>query len=61
MASILAKVYRDNLMRKYDQSYPGYFFAKNKGYGTKKHLQAIQEKGICSLHRLTYRPISFLK
>lgn len=56
-ASILAKVTRDNLMLKFDQDYPQYDFKNNKGYGTKKHLLALQEFGITSLHRKTYRPV----
>ncbi|MFJ1522549.1 ribonuclease HII [Spiroplasma sp. ald] len=56
-ASILAKVTRDNLMLKFDRDYPQYDFKNNKGYGTKKHLLALQEFGITSLHRKTYRPV----
>ncbi|ELL44293.1 ribonuclease HII [Spiroplasma melliferum] len=56
-ASILAKVTRDNLMLKFDQDYPQYDFKNNKGYGTKKHLLALQQFGITSLHRKTYRPV----
>ena len=44
-ASILAKVTRDRLMREYDEIYPQYGFAKNKGYGTKAHIEAIKEYG----------------
>ena len=53
-ASILAKVTRDRLMREYDEIYPQYGFAKNKGYGTKAHIEAIKECGPCSLHRKTF-------
>jgi len=53
-ASILAKVTRDRLMREYDEIYPQYGFAKNKGYGTKAHIEAIKEYGPCSLHRKTF-------
>jgi ribonuclease HII len=56
-ASILAKVYRDRIMDEYDHIYPGYDFKNNKGYGTKKHLQALNEKGITPIHRLTYKPV----
>ncbi|MFW4370784.1 MAG: ribonuclease HII [Spiroplasma sp. hy2] len=56
-ASILAKVTRDNLMLKFDQDYPQYDFKNNKGYRTKKHLLALQEFVITSLHRKTYRPV----
>lgn len=53
-ASILAKVYRDRLMAKYDEIYPDYKFAKNAGYGTKEHIDAIKEKGACPIHRRTF-------
>lgn len=53
-ASILAKVTRDRWMQHQAKTYPGYGFEKHKGYGTKLHLQAIQEKGIISLHRRTF-------
>lgn len=59
-ASIIAKVYRDNLMKSYHETYPEYDFINNKGYGTKKHLEAIDKYGICELHRLTYEPIKSL-
>lgn len=53
-ASILAKVHRDRLMKKYDCEYPGYGFAKHKGYGTKEHYAAIHELGISPIHRMTF-------
>ncbi len=53
-ASIIAKVTRDRMMREYDALYPGYEFAKNKGYGTKVHMQAIREIGPCPIHRRTF-------
>jgi len=53
-ASILAKVTRDRLMRGYSEIYPQYGFEKNKGYGTKAHIDAIKEFGPCSLHRKTF-------
>ncbi|MCL2081805.1 MAG: ribonuclease HII [Oscillospiraceae bacterium] len=53
-ASVLAKVTRDRYMDKMDQIYPGYFFAKNKGYGTKEHREQIKSIGLCSIHRLSY-------
>lgn len=56
-ASILAKVYRDNLMIEYAKLYPGYDFEKNKGYGTKKHLEALDKIGISPIHRKTYDPV----
>ena len=53
-ASIVAKVTRDRMMKEYDTIYPGYQFAKNKGYGTKAHIEAIKEQGICDIHRRTF-------
>ena len=53
-ASIVAKEYRDDLMRSLDKDYPEYGFAKHKGYGTKQHLKAIKKYGPCDIHRLTF-------
>lgn len=53
-ASIVAKVYRDNLMRRYAEEYPEYAFEKNKGYGTKVHIDALKENGYCKIHRKTF-------
>lgn len=53
-ASILAKVYRDRLMRKMHLLYPDYRWDENKGYGTKKHTEAIRKHGITVLHRKTF-------
>ncbi|MBQ7373955.1 MAG: ribonuclease HII [Clostridia bacterium] len=53
-ASIIAKVYRDRLMVNHDKIYPEYSFAKNKGYGTKDHINAIKEIGSCPIHRKTF-------
>ena len=53
-ASILAKVTRDRLMRQWDEVYPEYGFAKNKGYGTKQHIDAIKKYGPCLIHRKTF-------
>lgn len=53
-ASIIAKVYRDNLMVEYAKTYPMYAFDKNKGYGTAVHINAIKEYGICPIHRKTF-------
>jgi ribonuclease HII len=55
-ASIIAKVYRDNLMKEYDNIYSYYGFSKNAGYGTEEHIKAIKQYGICKIHR-----VSFLK
>jgi len=56
-ASIVAKVTRDRLMEEYHQIYPQYDFATHKGYGTKKHRKAIQEFGVCEIHRKTFRGV----
>ena len=53
-ASIIAKVYRDRLMRNYDKVYPVYGFACHKGYPTRKHVQAIYDHGFCPIHRRTF-------
>jgi ribonuclease HII len=53
-ASIIAKVYRDNLMDEYAKIYPEYLFEKNKGYGTAAHIAAIKEIGLCPIHRRTF-------
>lgn len=53
-ASILAKVTRDHMMAEYDSLYPQYGFAKHKGYGTKAHLDAIREYGLCPIHRRSF-------
>ena len=54
-ASIIAKVSRDRLMAKFDENYPGYDFAKNKGYPSKSHRAAIEKLGDCPIHRKTYQ------
>jgi ribonuclease HII len=56
-ASILAKVTRDREMIEMDSRYPGYGFAKHKGYPTKQHLEAIQLLGPCDIHRRSFSPI----
>lgn len=53
-ASIISKVERDSLMVKYDELYPGYGFASNKGYGSKEHIEALRTIGPCSIHRKTF-------
>lgn len=58
-ASIIAKVYRDNLMEAISSKYPRYGFEKHKGYGTKFHQNAIQKHGFCQIHRTNYN-LSFL-
>tara|TARA_B100000902_G_C27295117_1_gene909435 strand:+ start:964 stop:1551 length:588 start_codon:yes stop_codon:yes gene_type:complete len=54
LASIIAKVSRDNYMIKMSDKYPEYDFANNKGYGTLKHRQAIQKYGLTDLHRASF-------
>ena len=53
-ASIVAKVYRDNLMTELSEKFPEYGFDKHKGYGTAAHIEKIKEIGPCSLHRKTF-------
>lgn len=59
-ASIIAKVYRDNLMLQISEEYPGYNFAKHKGYGTKEHQEAIKKYGLSDLHRKSFNLDKFL-
>lgn len=56
-ASIVAKVTRDKMMADYDSQYPGYDFSHNAGYGTKKHLQALDRQGFTDIHRRSFEPI----
>ncbi|MGD2026641.1 MAG: ribonuclease HII [Anaerolineales bacterium] len=56
-ASILAKVGRDEIMLEMDAQYPEYGFASHKGYGTTRHLAAIESLGPCPIHRMTFSPI----
>lgn len=53
-ASICAKVFRDDLMKKYHEEYPEYDLINNKGYGTKKHIEALKKYGATKLHRKTF-------
>lgn len=57
-ASVVAKVFRDRIMRQYDRVYPAYHFSRNKGYGTAEHREAIQQHGCCSLHRKSFAGIA---
>lgn len=57
-ASILAKVMRDRLMVDLDHLYPQYGFAKHKGYGTKIHIQAIEQYGALDIHRKSFAPLN---
>ena len=56
-ASIVAKVFRDNLMIAYAQELPGYAFEKHKGYGTQQHLAALQTMGLTPIHRRSFKPV----
>jgi ribonuclease HII len=56
-ASIIAKVYRDNLMMQFDKKYPDYYFSSHKGYGTKIHKAAIKKHGITPIHRKTFKGV----
>ena len=59
-ASIVAKVLRDRLMVRLDDRYPGYGFARHKGYGTPQHRVALQSLGPCAIHRLSFAPLQYL-
>ena len=59
-ASIVAKVYRDELMTDLDKKYPQYLFAKHKGYPTKDHLHALKKFGSIEEHRKTFGPVKKL-
>lgn len=56
-ASIVAKVTRDDIMLELDKEYPEYDFKKNKGYGTKSHLLALEKYGVTKHHRMSYAPV----
>ena len=56
-ASILAKVYRDQMMIDFDEKFPEYGFCKHKGYGTKIHLEALHKYGVTELHRRSFAPV----
>ena len=56
-ASILAKVSRDREMRELDRKYPGYGFARHKGYPTREHVLALSENGLCPIHRRSFAPV----
>lgn len=57
-SSILAKVYRDELMAEYAETFPYYAWEKNAGYGTKAHQEGLAEHGITDLHRKSFKPIA---
>ncbi len=56
-ASIVAKETRDREMRLLDERYPGYGFARHKGYGTQEHRAALRARGACPCHRQSFRPV----
>ena len=56
-ASIVAKVTRDRLMSRMDRRYPGYGFARNKGYGTREHIAWLRRFGPCAIHRKNFAPV----
>ena len=56
-ASVIAKTYRDKLMREYDAVYSQYGFARHVGYGTRAHLAALREHGVCPIHRQSFRGV----
>lgn len=56
-ASIIAKVERDRMMVELCGQYPGYAFAKHKGYGTPEHQKALAELGPCAIHRRSFKPV----
>ena len=57
-ASNVAKVTRDEIMRGYEERYPGYGFAENKGYPTPRHMDRLRELGPCAIHRRTFGPVA---
>lgn len=57
-ASIIAKVERDRIMRKYAVKFPQYGFEKHKGYGTKLHLEGLNKHGPCAIHRKSFSPVA---
>jgi len=56
-ASVIAKTYRDALMRDYHEHYPHYGFASHVGYGTRAHLEALRTHGACPIHRRSFRGV----
>ena len=56
-ASIIAKTYRDNLMKEMSKIYPEYGFSKHVGYGTKAHFEALRTHGACEIHRKSFRGV----
>lgn len=60
-ASVIAKVTRDRMMVDYDGLYPRYGFVRHKGYGTREHLEALEQLGPCPIHRKSFAPIKILR
>ena len=60
-ASVIAKVTRDHMLYEMDQEFPMYDLKSNKGYGTKKHIEAIKQYGITKYHRVSFKPVSDYK
>ena len=60
MASIIAKVFRDRIMKREHKKYPQYNFAQHKGYGTKKHFKMLKKYGPCKIHRKSFNPVKNL-
>ena len=56
-ASVIAKVMRDRIMLEHDARFPGYDFARHKGYGTPQHLAALKQHGPCPIHRRSFQPV----
>ena len=56
-ASIIAKVARDNLMKGFSETYPGYGFERNSGYPTKQHRDALISQGVTPIHRTSFAPV----
>ena len=56
-ASVLGKHTRDGIMIRLAEKFPGYMFQNNKGYGTPQHREGLNARGVCELHRRSYRPI----
>lgn len=59
-ASIVAKVTRDRICEEFDRRYPAYGFARNKGYGTRRHVDALNTDGPCAWHRRSFAPVRLL-
>jgi len=59
-ASIVAKVTRDRICDEFDDRYPAYGFARNKGYGTRRHVEALMSEGPCEWHRRSFAPLRLM-